>query len=108
MTKSNLTRRLAKQNPQRYERDCEAIVKAILGRLVDALGAGDRVEIRGFGAFSVKERRARTGRNPRTGEAVAVSERKSLTFKPGKEMGRRLNPRGECLEGVGGQLLQAS
>jgi integration host factor subunit beta len=65
-------------------------VNAILGRIADALAAGDRVEIRGFGAFSVKDLQARQGRNPRTGESVTVKEKKTIQFKPGKEIRQRL------------------
>src|SRR3954452_22915308 len=90
MIKSELVLRIAEQNPHLYEKDCEAVVKAILDRITDALAAGDRVEIRGFGAFSVKGTRARQGRNPRTGESVAVKEKKAIQFKPGKEIRQRL------------------
>ncbi|GJE43860.1 integration host factor subunit beta [Methylobacterium soli] len=90
MIRSELVLRLAALNPHLYEKDCEAVVTAILGRIEDALAAGDRVEIRGFGAFSVKDLRARQGRNPRTGESVAVKEKKALQFKPGKEIRQRL------------------
>src|SRR3954465_13430922 len=90
MIKSELVLRLAEQNPHLFERDCEAVVKAILGKIADALAAGEGVEIRGFGSFSVKDLRARQGRNPRTGESVAVKEKKVLAFKPGKEIRQRL------------------
>ena len=81
----------AAQNPHLYQRDVENIVNAILGEIIAALARGDRVELRGFGAFSVKHRPARTGRNPRTGAHVSV-ERKSVPFfKTGKEMRERLN-----------------
>jgi integration host factor subunit beta len=88
MIKSELVQRIAGQNPHLYQRDVENIVNAILGEIVAALARGDRVELRGFGAFSVKNRRARAGRNPRTGEHVAV-EQKSVPFF--KEMRERLN-----------------
>jgi integration host factor subunit beta len=91
MIRSELVARSAAQNPHLYEKDCEAVVNAILGRIEDALAAGDRVEIRGFGAFSVKELIARQGRNPRTGESVAVKEKRAVHFKPGKEMRQRVN-----------------
>jgi len=74
-----------------YQRDIETVVNAILGTIADALARGDRVELRGFGTFSVKTREARTGRNPRTGEAVAISEKVMPVFKTGKEMHKRLN-----------------
>ena len=75
MIKSELVARIAAQNPHLYQRDIENIVNTILGTVVDAMKSGDRVELRGFGAFSVKSRPARTGRNPRTGEKVPVSEK---------------------------------
>ena len=91
MIKSELVQRIAGQNPHLYQRDVENIVNAILNEISAALARGDRVELRGFGAFSVKRRRARTGRNPRTGANVSV-ERKSVPFfKTGKEMRARLN-----------------
>ncbi|KMO36503.1 HU family DNA-binding protein, partial [Methylobacterium aquaticum] len=72
MIKSELVLKIAEQNPHLYQRDVENIVNAILDTIADALARGDRVELRGFGAFSVKRREARRGRNPRTGAAVAV------------------------------------
>ncbi|WP_026785024.1 integration host factor subunit beta [Pleomorphomonas koreensis] len=91
MIKSELVARIAAQNPHLYQRDIENIVNTILGTVVDAMKNGDRVELRGFGAFSVKSRPARTGRNPRTGEKVPVSEKFVPFFKTGKEMRERLN-----------------
>lgn len=91
MIKSELVARIAAQNPHLYQRDIENIVNTILGTIVDAMKTGDRVELRGFGAFSVKSRPARTGRNPRTGEKVPVSEKFVPFFKTGKEMRERLN-----------------
>src|SRR5688500_928586 len=91
MIKSELIQRLAEQNPHLYQRDVEKIVNAILGTISDALAQGDRVELRGFGTFGVKNRGARTGRNPKTGDLVAVSEKAVPVFKAGKEMRRRLN-----------------
>jgi integration host factor subunit beta len=91
MIRSELVARIAAQNPHLYQKDCEAVVNAILDKITDALAAGGRVEIRDFGAFSVKELRARQGRNPRTGESVAVREKKVVQFKPGKEIRQRLN-----------------
>ncbi|MBT5308369.1 MAG: integration host factor subunit beta, partial [Rhodospirillaceae bacterium] len=73
MTKSELIQRLAEANPHLYQRDVERIVTTIFDEITDALANGDRVELRGFGAFSVKERSARVGRNPRTGAAVNVA-----------------------------------
>ncbi|RJF94382.1 integration host factor subunit beta [Oleomonas cavernae] len=94
MIKSELILRLAAANPHLYQRDVERIVSTIFQEVADALARGDRVEIRGFGAFSVKSRPARTGRNPRTGEAVDVSEKFVPFFKTGKELRERLNPGG--------------
>jgi integration host factor subunit beta len=91
MLKSELVQKLAEQNTHLYPRDLEKVVNAILGTIADALAQGGRAEIRGFGSFSVKKRGARTGRNPRTGEAVAVSEKAVPVFKAGKEMRQRLN-----------------
>jgi integration host factor subunit beta len=91
MIKSELVQRIAAQNPHLYQRDVENIVNAILGEIVAALARGDRVELRGFGAFSVKHRPARTGRNPRTGAHVSVEQKSVPFFKTGKEMRERLN-----------------
>jgi integration host factor subunit beta len=91
MIKSELVQRIAEHNPHLYQRDVENIVNAILDEITRALARGDRVELRGFGAFSVKTRDARTGRNPRTGEAVDVSRKAVPVFKTGKEMRQRLN-----------------
>jgi integration host factor subunit beta len=99
MIKSELVLKISEQNPHLYQRDVENIVNAILNTIADALARGDRVELRGFGAFSVKKRDARTGRNPRTGETVPVSEKVIPVFKTGKEMRARLNkakPKGEA------------
>jgi integration host factor subunit beta len=83
--------RIADRNPHLYLRDVEKIVNAILDEIVKALARGDRVELRGFGAFSVKHRDARLGRNPRTGAHVSVDEKAVPFFKTGKEMRERLN-----------------
>ena len=91
MIKSELVLKIAEQNPHLYQRDVENIVNAILNEITSALARGDRVELRGFGAFSVKSRPARTGRNPRTGEHVTVEEKHVPFFKTGKEMRERLN-----------------
>lgn len=91
MIKSVLVQRIAARNPHLYQRDVENIVNAILDEITEALARGDRVELRGFGAFSVKRRNARQGRNPRTGEAVSVEGKVVPFFKTGKEMRERLN-----------------
>jgi integration host factor subunit beta len=91
MIKSELVQRIASQNPHLYQRDIEKIVSAILDEMVEALRRGDRVELRGFGAFSAKLRGPRQGRNPRTGVVVAVAEKAVPYFKTGKEMRARLN-----------------
>jgi integration host factor subunit beta len=91
MIKSELIQRISSQNPHLYQRDIEKIVNALLDEIVQALRRGDRVELRGFGVFSAKLRGARTGRNPRTGAAVAVAKRALPFFKTGKEMRARLN-----------------
>ena len=92
MIKSELVQRLCEQNPHMYQRDIEKVVNAILDTIADALAQGGRAEIRGFGSFAVRKRGARTGRNPRTGEVVSISEKAVPVFKTGKEMRRRLNP----------------
>ncbi len=91
MTKSELIARLAAANPHLYQRDMERIVTTIFEEITGALARGDRIELRGFGAFSVKERGARTGRNPRTGEAVNVSAKHIPYFKTGKELREKIN-----------------
>lgn len=91
MTKSELIARIAAANPHLYHRDVERIVTTIFDEITSALARGDRVELRGFGAFSVKERDSRTGRNPRTGEAVNVSAKYVPFFKTGKELREKLN-----------------
>ena len=90
MTKSELIQRLAERNPHLLQRDAERIVATILEEITAALARGDRVELRGFGAFSVKQRAARIGRNPRTGEAVNVDAKVVPYFKTGKELRERL------------------
>ncbi len=94
LIKSELVQRIANRNPHLYLRDVEKIVNAILDEITSALSRGDRVELRGFGAFSVKHRDARVGRNPRTGAHVPVDEKTVPFFKTGKEMRERLNQAG--------------
>ncbi|SLN22414.1 integration host factor subunit beta [Oceanibacterium hippocampi] len=91
MIKSELIARLASRNPHLFQRDVERIVTTVFEEIADALSRGDRVELRGFGAFSVKERPPRVGRNPRTGEAVQVAEKHVPFFKAGKDLRERLN-----------------
>ena len=91
MTKSELILRLAELNPNLYHRDIERIVNCFFDTITDALAEGKRVELRGFGAFSVRHRDARQGSNPRTGESVDVNEKKVPFFKMGKSMLERLN-----------------
>ena len=91
MTKSELIARLAEQNPSLYHRDLEQLVNTVFETITKALEDGDRVELRGFGAFSIRERKARIGRNPRTGEPVNVEAKRMPFFKMGKGMRERLN-----------------
>ncbi len=91
MTKSELILRIAELSPHLYQRDVERIVTAIFDEISGALSRGDRVELRGFGAFSVRRRGPRIGRNPRTGEAVNVAEKCIPYFKTGKDLRDRLN-----------------
>jgi integration host factor subunit beta len=91
MIKSELILRLAEANPHLFQRDVERIVTTVFEEISAALARGDRVELRGFGAFSVKQRPARTGRNPRTGATVQVTEKRVPFFKTGKELRERLN-----------------
>ncbi len=93
MIKSELVQKIADENPHLYQRDVERIVGTIFDEIVEAMAQGKRVELRGFGAFSVKKREARTGRNPRTGEAVNVEEKHVPFFKTGKLLRDRLNGR---------------
>jgi integration host factor subunit beta len=89
--KSELIARLAEENPHLTQRDIERVVGVILERMIQALEAGGRVELRGFGALSVRSRDARSGRNPRTGEPVEVRAKHVPFFKSGKELRERLN-----------------
>jgi len=91
MTRSELIAELAAANPHLTGRDVELIVSTVFEEITGALARGERVELRGFGAFTVKRRNARTGRNPRTGEAVPVDEKAVPLFKAGKELRERVN-----------------
>ena len=91
MTKSELILKLAERHPHLYHRDVEKLVSTIFEEISAALERGDRVELRGFGAFSVKRRDARIGRNPRTGDSVKVDKKAVPFFKTGKQLRERLN-----------------
>ncbi len=92
MTKSELIARLTERHPGLKSRDFERIVTTLFDEICNALERGDRVELRGFGAFSVRDRAPRTGRNPRTGATVQVARKRVPHFKTGKELRERLNP----------------
>ena len=94
MIRSELVQRLTDAHRDLTPREVEMIVSTFFNEITDRLAAGGRVEIRGFGAFSTRARDARTGRNPRTGEAVNVDAKRVPYFKPGKEMRHRLNVAG--------------
>ncbi len=96
MIKSELIDRLATENPHLTHAEVERVVNIVLGRMTDALSEGGRVELRGFGAFSVRSRPARSGRNPRTGETVEVPAKSVPFFKSGKELRERLNASGDA------------
>jgi integration host factor subunit beta len=91
MIRSELIQKIADENPHLYQRDVERIVNTIFEEITNAMARGDRVELRGFGAFSVKKRDARVGRNPRTGDSVEVEEKHVPFFKTGKLLRDRLN-----------------
>ena len=91
MTKSELISLLAAENPLLYQRDVEKVVSTVFEEISSTLAKGNRVELRGFGAFSVKERQSRIGRNPRTGEPVNVTEKFVPYFKAGKQLRENLN-----------------
>ena len=91
MLRSELIEKLAGEYPDLRPEDLDRVVSVILDEIADALAKGDRVELRGFGAFSVRHRKARTGRNPRTGETVKVDAKSVPFFRPGKELRARVN-----------------
>ncbi|MDF3605414.1 integration host factor subunit beta [Paracoccus sp. DMF-8] len=91
MIRSELIQKISEENPHLFQRDVERIVNTVFEEVIGAMARGDRVELRGFGAFSVKKREARTGRNPRTGDAVSVEEKAVPFFKTGKLLRDRLN-----------------
>ena len=94
MIKSELVARLAERNPHLYLRDVELAVSTIFEEVAAALARGERVEIRGFGSFSVRRRPARVGRNPATGERVDVAAKVTPHFRTGKQLRQRLNNAG--------------
>ena len=96
MIRSQLIDALAAENPHLSHRDIERVVSVIFESIIGALETGGRVELRGFGAFSVRGRAARPGRNPRTGEAVEVRAKAVPFFKSGKELRERLNADGDA------------
>lgn len=91
MTRSELIERIVERAPHVPRREVEAIVHAVFEQMAQALIAGGRIELRGFGVFAVRTRRARTGRNPKTGQRVSVPARRTLSFAAGKELRERLN-----------------
>jgi len=91
MTRSELMAELADANPHLRAGDVERIVATVFDEITEALARGQRVELRGFGAFTVKQRDARTGRNPRTGQTVSVDSKSVPFFKAGKELRERVN-----------------
>lgn len=91
MTKSELIQRLSKKYPHLYQRDIEVLVSTVLNEISTALADGNRVELRGFGAFSVRKRDARAARNPKNGEVVNIGERHAIYFRTGKELRERIN-----------------
>jgi integration host factor subunit beta len=92
MIKSELIEQITEKNPHLYRRDVERIINTVFNQIITALRDGDRVELRGFGAFSVKSRESRLGRNPRTGDAVKVEAKRVPVFKAGKDLRERLKP----------------
>ncbi|UXU76403.1 MULTISPECIES: integration host factor subunit beta [unclassified Paracoccus (in: a-proteobacteria)] len=95
MIRSELIQKISEENPHLFQRDVERIVNTVFEEIISAMARGDRVELRGFGAFSVKKRDARQGRNPRTGESVSVDEKHVPFFKTGKLLRERLNGQAE-------------
>ena len=94
MTKAELVAELAASSPHLRQADAELIVATIFDQITEALARGQKVELRGFGVFGIKQRNARAGRNPRTGEEVPVAAKTALYFRSGREMRSRINRRG--------------
>jgi integration host factor subunit beta len=91
MTRSELIELIAQKQPHLLLRDVELAVRCIADHLTDKLAQGERIEIRGFGSFSLRQRQARLGRNPKTGETVALTEKHTTHFKPGNELRDRVD-----------------
>ena len=91
MTKSELILRISKQYPHLYQRDIERLVNTIFGEISSTLTGGGRVELRGFGAFSIRKRDARSARNPKNGQEVKIGERYAIYFRTGKELREKIN-----------------
>ena len=91
MTKSELIQRLNQKYPHLYQRDIEVLVNTIFNEISDALARDDRVELRGFGAFSIRKREPRAARNPKNGDVVNIGERRAIYFRTGKELRERIN-----------------
>ena len=91
MIKSELIQVIASKQPNLNKVDVEAAVNCILNSMNEELGRGGRIEIRGFGTFSVRQRNAKMGRNPRTGETISIPRKNSIHFKPGTELKERVN-----------------
>ncbi|WP_319379636.1 integration host factor subunit beta [Thiomicrorhabdus sp.] len=91
MTKSELIELIARKQTQFSQKDVEIAVNQIVDSMIDTLSRGERIEIRGFGSFSLHHRRARTGRNPKTGETVELSDKRVPHFKPGKALRERVD-----------------
>jgi integration host factor subunit beta len=94
MIKSDLVWKIAQQNPHLYQRDVQKIIDIMFGEITTAMARDDRVELRGFGTFSIRKRSPRTARNPRTGTLVSVEKKAFVHFKTAKQMHRRLNRSG--------------
>lgn len=101
MTKSELIEALAKQQPHLALKDVELAVKCIIEEMNQALATGERIEIRGFGSFSLHKRPPRIGRNPKTGDSVSLAEKHVPHFKPGKELRERVDASREKYKIIG-------
>jgi integration host factor subunit beta len=91
MVKSEMVQALSKKMPDYQERDVESALNCIVNQMVDALVKGERIEIRGFGSFDLRQRPPRIARNPKTGESVQLPAKAAVHFKPGREMRDRVN-----------------